>query len=69
MHRRYAVNDQQKKAIDSLFRERDKLKNEIYNLLSIPDPTHINITIGKKRHGILILGKYQLMNLLLLNYF
>ena len=42
------MNDQQKKAIDSLFRERDKLKNEIYNLLSIPDPTHINITIGKK---------------------
>ena len=48
MHRRYTVNDQQKKEIDKLFRERDKLKNEIYNLLSITDPTHINITVGKR---------------------
>ena len=29
MHRRQTVNDQQKKVIDKLFRERDKLKNEI----------------------------------------
>lgn len=42
------MNDKEKKSIDRLFRERDKLKNEIYNLLSISDPTHINITIGKK---------------------
>ena len=42
------MNDQQKKAIDKLFRERDKLKSDIYNLLSLSDPTHINITVGKK---------------------
>ena len=42
------MNDQQKKALDKLFRERDKLKSDIYNLLSLSDPTHINITVGKK---------------------
>lgn len=42
------MTDLEKKKIDAIHKARDKLKNDIYNLNSLGNPTHIFLSFGRK---------------------